>query len=99
MESSSSDEDCIVLLLIKYRKRLKRRHWVHPLNLLRPLMGEHLKIEIMYSMYPQKFFEYTRLIPPLFDKLLEMLETHITKIDTNWRDAIPARTRLFVTLR
>ena len=98
MDSSSGD-DCVLVLYRRRRKRVKRRHWVHPINLLRPTMGEHLKIELMYASYPQKFFEYTRLVPSIFDTLLKLMEDHITKKDTNWRDAIPARTRLIITLR
>ena len=97
--SSSEDDDLLVILHRRIKKRRVRRFWIHPLNLLRSQMGEHLKIEAMHSQYPQKFFEYTRMTPRLFDSLLSLVQAKITKKDTNWRDSISARTRLFIALR
>lgn len=95
-----SDEKIVALLLL-YRliKRKPRQSWVHPLNMLRPSLGEHLKVEIMYSKHPQKFVEYTRLTPEQFDEVLGLIEVDLNKNDTNYRLSIPPRHRLFVGLR
>lgn len=42
---------------------------------------------------------YMRMLPATFDKLLSLVENSIRRRDTNWRECIPARTRLEITLR
>ncbi|CAG7732740.1 unnamed protein product, partial [Allacma fusca] len=36
--------------------------------------------------------------PPIFAKLLNLVEPHIRKKDTPYRESIPPRIRLYVTL-
>ncbi|CAN7941130.1 unnamed protein product [Ixodes pacificus] len=54
---------------------------------------------------PQYFYEqaqglgYMRMLPVTFDRLLSLAENSIQRRDTNWRECIPARTRLEITLR
>ena len=55
------------------RERPVRSEWVHPLNQERNQVGEHLKVDRMYEEFPEKFFEYTRMSPQLFNKLLELV--------------------------
>lgn len=96
------DKEIVAIILLRrrlIRQRLKRRYWIHPLNLLRPTMGEHLKLEMMYTSHPDKFFEYTRMTPVQFDKVLDMVTLDITLQDTNYRLSIPPRQRLFIGLR
>lgn len=81
------------------RSRRTRRYWVHPMLQRRNADGEDLKIEAMYNDYPDKFFQYTRMTPDIFDKLLQMVTNKLSGIKTNFRNPIPARTRLFVILR
>jgi len=92
------------IILFLYRKRKKREkfrkdYWVHPLNTMRMSLGEHIKLEEMYTYYPNRFLKYTRLLPSQFDFLLNLIKSDITKTDTNYRKAIPPKTRLLVTLR
>ena len=89
----------VILYRVIAKQRNQRELWVHPLNADRALSGEHLKVDRMYSEFPVKFFEYTRLSPQQFDSLLELVGPEITKQDTTYRLAIPARVRLYVTLR
>lgn len=69
------------------------------MNQKREQDGEHLKIEEMYKKYPDKFFEYTRMTPSFFDKLFGLVGPALAKNDTNFRNCIPAKTRLYVILR
>ena len=91
--------DPIVVYALVRRRRPKRNYWVHPMNLRRDQWGEHLKLEEMYNKYPDKFHQYTRMSPPQFDKVLELISSKIHKIDTNWRKSLSPKFRLFVTLR
>ena len=88
-----------MILYRVFATKKTRTQWVHPLNEARPWSGEHLKIDRMYREFPDKFFQYTRMSPQLFDKLLAMIEPDIKKKHTNWRETIPPRVRLYVTLR
>lgn len=81
------------------RTSRRRKYWVHPLNQQRKEDGEHLKIQEMYEKYPDRFFQYTRLSPAMFDKLLSIVSASIQKQDTNYRDAVSVRVRLYVLLR
>ena len=65
----------LAVAILRRRIRSKRKYWVHPLNLLRPSLGEHLKLELMYSKYPKLFFDYTRLLPNQFDYMFGLMET------------------------
>lgn len=88
-----------MLALVRRRKKRTHRYWVHPLNLLRGVWGEHLKILEMYKKYPVKFRQYTRMTPPQFDTILGIVREDLQKQDTNYRASIPPEFRLFVTLR
>lgn len=48
---------------------------------------------------PEMFHMYFRMDMATFQELLKEVEPHIKKVDTNWRRAIPAATRLAITLR
>ena len=54
---------------------------------------------IMDKLYddPKKFYEYFRMSQQTFQELLDLLEPHITKKDTNMRKSISAKQRLAIT--
>ncbi|CAG7831719.1 unnamed protein product [Allacma fusca] len=86
----------IILALRQVQTATTRKYWVHPIIKKR---GEHVKLDRMYRDFPTKFFEYTRMSPPIFAKLLRLVDPYVRKKDTPYRDAIPPRIRLYVTLR
>lgn len=81
----------------KQLKRRKRRWGVHPNNQLRKELGhfENLINEMLMNDH-EKFFNYTRMSPAIFDHLLTLVAPKITKCAPN---AIPAKFRLLLTLR
>ena len=85
--------------IIRRRRRRRHRYWVHPLHLMRNIWGEEHKVREMYNKYPVKFFQYTRMTPERFEKLLGFVRCDIEKQDTNYRIAIPVDIRLFICLR
>lgn len=91
----------ILIAILRQQRRRRRRHnyWVHPLLIKREIWGEHLKIQEMCSIYPDKFRQYTRMSPEQFHVVLNLVKGEIAKQDTSYRKAIPTDLRLFVTLR
>lgn len=91
--------DCILSLASDdtQLKRRKRRWGVHPINQLRKELGhfENLVKEMLMNDH-EKFFNYTRMSPAMFDYLLNLVGPKITKFAPN---AIPAKFRLLLTLR
>lgn len=81
----------------KQLKRRKKRWGVHPINQLRKELGhfENLINEMLIHDH-DKFFNYTRMSPEIFDHLLNLIAPKITKSAPN---AIPAKFRLLLTLR
>ena len=97
MDSSSSEDDFVfvALFLLKKRKR-KRKYWVHPILRLRREEGEfHLLIKELRN-YPKRFKIYLRMSVEQFDALLAILEPHIKKKTTNFREPIDPEQRLAV---
>jgi hypothetical protein len=78
--------------------RTEREHWVHPMNKLRPRLGDHLKLDIKYRRYPDRFKKETRLTPNQFDKLLSITEEEL-KTTAMRTDCISPRVRLYITLK
>lgn len=77
----------------------KRRMWIHPLNLKRT---EDDLINTFFEELCQdreKFKNFTRMEYETFNKLLNLIETSISKSDTNFRKSISAKEKLLVTLR
>lgn len=81
----------------KQLKRRRKRWGVHPVNQLRKELGhfENLVQEMLMNDH-DKFFNYTRMSPVIFDHLLSLVQPKITKLAPN---AIPAKFRLLLTLR
>ncbi len=68
MESSSSEDDFLVLSLIE-----KRKHWVHSILKTREEQGEfHLLVKELRK-YPDRFQVYFRMSVVQFDALLAVL--------------------------
>lgn len=95
--SADSDEDELLLLLPFCIN--KRRKWVHDVNLMRNNFGEfhHLKDQLRKD--ESKFKEYFRMRPEQFDRLLGIIENHIEKQKTNYRESIHTEERLALCLR
>ena len=90
---------CLYLLERRRRKRVRRKHWVHPMIVSRKEEG------VMAVLYPQlrkddkKFRDYARMSGLLFDRLLGMVFPRLRKKDTYFRPSIRPVTKLLVTLR
>ncbi|KAI7806549.1 hypothetical protein IRJ41_007875 [Triplophysa rosa] len=95
MESSSSDDDFVVLSLLKKRK-IKRKYWVHPVLRLRNEEGEFHLLIMELRDYPDRFKIYFRMSVAQFDALLAILKPHIKKKTTNFREPIDPEQRLAV---
>jgi len=88
----------LLLAAAVYVYKRKREYWVHPINRLRPKLGDHVKLDIKYRQFPDRFKKETRLTPPQFDELLLMTEQQLqTKAPR--RDCVHPRVRLYVTLK
>jgi hypothetical protein len=81
------------------RRRINaRRHWVHPINVVRAREGEFL-------LYPrlrqdeERFFDYFRMETPEFDNLLALLRPILDHKITNYRETLSTCQRLQLTLR
>lgn len=78
----------------------KRRWWVRPINQRRNDQGdgEHL-INEMRFLDVESHFKYCRMTVDVFDELLNIVGPAIQKMQTNFREPICPRTRLYLTLR
>jgi len=52
----------VAIFWIMRRRKQRHRLWVHPLHLLRPSLGEHLKVELMCAKYPDQFIQVSIVI-------------------------------------
>ncbi|XP_042273182.1 uncharacterized protein LOC121900727 [Thunnus maccoyii] len=98
MELSSSEDDFVVLSLLERERKRKRKYWVHPILRRCQEQGEfHLLIKELRNS-PDRFQVYFRMSVVQFDTLLAILEPHIKKKTTNFRDPIDPEQRLAVYL-
>jgi hypothetical protein len=65
------------LLLIIWKDRRKKRHWVHPIVSKRLLIGQFYKLYEDLRNCRGKFFTYFRMSIESFDKLLEIKFTNV----------------------
>ncbi|KAG8252174.1 hypothetical protein J6590_064205, partial [Homalodisca vitripennis] len=72
----------------------ERKHWVHPINEKRDVKSLISELQ----SFPEKFYNYCRMSVKRFEELLDIVQDHITKKDTNCRKSITAEERLFITL-
>ncbi|XP_018366781.1 PREDICTED: uncharacterized protein LOC108763542 [Trachymyrmex cornetzi] len=84
------------MVLRKRKGNKKKRLWVRPINVRRPLFEDfqHLFQELKED--EKMFFKYTRMNIHTFNKLLNILRLHLQKI--HWR-ALSAEHRLIIMLR
>ncbi|KAF0763594.1 DDE Tnp4 domain-containing protein [Aphis craccivora] len=75
--------------LKKGKNKVKRRHWVHPLNLKRPENGH----------YPEEFFKYYRMSITSFNELISLIGLKLSKQHTGLLMPISPEERLTITLR
>ncbi|KYQ55889.1 hypothetical protein ALC60_05171 [Trachymyrmex zeteki] len=90
-------------ILLQHQKKntRKRKFWIRPMftQRMRRLQGasDNLVVE-MQTTDCEKFFNYFRMTPELFDKLLSLIGLHIEKQEL-CRVPISSRTRLQLILR
>ncbi|KAF0772889.1 protein ANTAGONIST OF LIKE HETEROCHROMATIN PROTEIN 1-like [Aphis craccivora] len=83
----------------KEKNKVKRRHWVHPLNLKRPENGQFQVTFMTLRSYPEEFFKYYRMSITSFDELISLIGPKLSKQQTGLRVPISPEERLTVTLR
>lgn len=111
LKMSSNEEmviraNLIVLNYIRQKKAIKeanrRKYWVHPIFMekMRKAQGIHDNLIVELKLNdPSKFFNYLRMSPSSFDKLLALVGPSIIKKDSRFRESINPSTRLALTLR
>ena len=91
---------CLYLLYLRKKKKRQRRiHWMHPLNLQRDTHGTFVILFEDLKADEEKFFNYFRMSPSTFDELLLRLHDKLLKENTAFRDSISPAQRLAVTIR
>ena len=88
-----------LLLRRRRRNRFQKQMWIHPLNLMRPREGHYHTIMNHLRNDNTKFYNFYRMTQASFDELLILLEPHIRKKDTSFRQSISPEERLAMTLR
>lgn len=79
-------------------KKRPRRWWVKPwVN--RQLGNLALETQMLESQDFKTFKNYLRMDETTFNKLLNVIQPKIQKSDTNFRECIPAKNMLIVTIR
>ena len=79
--------------------RRKKRKWVHEINVERKEFGEFHTLMPELRQDEKRFYIYFRMPSECFDEILSLIKEDITKMDTNYREAISAEERLAITLR
>lgn len=92
-------------ILIKSEKEAinkgKRKYWVSPIFTVERRLAQGASNNLVNELEQQdreKFVNYFRLEPTLFEKLLQLVRPSITK-QSVVREAIPPETRLHITIR
>lgn len=82
------------------KPRKKRRWWTRDWILNRSVTGASALIQKeLVSTYPEDFKNLLRMSEDHFNYLLQRISNRIQKSDTHLREAIPAQTKLEMTLR
>lgn len=96
----------VVLILISKKLKRRRRFWVRPSLQRRKLQNGTVMIDNYKKddigcrhLRNSMFFGFLRMNYEDFEILLHHTEPHIAKKNTAWRESIPAKERLAVTLR
>ena len=80
-----------------YRRRIKRKCWIHPTNQSREHMGTFCTLFEELRRHSSKFFNFFRISIASFDELHEKFKNEIHHQNT--RNSIPSRERLALTLK
>lgn len=108
MDNNRSELNKIVLLLaiecvaklLKNKKKRRRRVWVRDWISRREDFGaSSCLLHEMRLEDHDGYRNHLRMLPEKFDELLGKIENKITKNNTQMRNAIPAKTKLEITLR
>jgi hypothetical protein len=96
----------VIFILIRKKNKRTRRFWVRPSLQNRKwqngtvMIEEYKKDDVgCQRLRNSMFFGFLRMTYEDFEFLLESTEVYISKKNTGWRKAIPAKERLAVTLR
>jgi hypothetical protein len=89
--------DAVDHIIIFFRR--KRRKWVHEMNVERKEFGEFHTLMAELRQDEKRFSIYFRIPSECVDDILILIKEDITKMDTIYREAIPAEERLSITLR
>ena len=86
--------------LLRKNKKHFRKYGVHPINCRRLKQGQFHTTYKELREYPDRFFQYLRMLPETFDYILQIVSPHLRKNWTNIHSRpIQAEERLVVTLR
>ena len=98
-DDSSEDEEVLLLAWALETDARERRWWVHDTLRKREQLGEfhHLIRELEED--DERFFQYFRMRPQVFNELLDMIREEITVEETTFRKSIGAKERLAICLR
>ena len=101
---ADSDEEIEEILLLywystKRKVKGKRRWWVHDIIQKRKEYGEYHRLVKELELDEERFYQYFRMSKDQFKLILDLVEPHITKTDTQLRDSITPRERLAICIR
>lgn len=90
----------LYLLYLRRKKReIQRRFWIHDMNRARFVEGAFYTLFPRLQKDPDKFFNYFRMSERTFDYILTQISCAIRKKDTHFRQCIPPKEMLVITLR
>ena len=75
------------------------KNWVHDIIRKRRHYGEFHRLVPELRLDEQRFVQYFRMTPGMFDYLLQVVGPIIRKMTTNYRKAISPQQRLAICLR
>ena len=79
--------------------RRKKKKWVHEINVECEESGEFHTLMPELRQDEKRFYIYFRMPIECFEEILNLIKEDITKMDTNYREAISDEERLAITLR
>ena len=95
----ADEEEEMLLLLLANRRRKRRKNWVHDIIRKRRHYGEFHRLVPELRLDEQRFVQYFRMTPGMFDYLLQVVGPIIRKMTTNYRKVISPQHRLAICLR
>ena len=95
-----ADAQALVRVRRERRERNRRRWWIRPWIVNRPLLGQYQRLMRELSDEDRSSFRnFVRMDPPMFDELLQRIGPRIGRQDTNYRKALEPGLKLAITLR